>query len=378
MKKDYLLTPGPTPVPPQALLAMAKPMIHHRTPQFMEFLKEATQNLKYVLQTNYDVFIFASSGTGAMDASVCNLLSSGDKALVVNTGKFGERFKEICAAYGVESICLDVVYGEAVSPKLIEDTLAKHKDIKAVYTTLCETSTGVINDIKAIGEVVEKTPAVLIVDTISGLGACEFKMDEWSVDVAVCGSQKGLMLPPGLAFIGISPKAWKLVEQSKLPKYYFDFKQAKKALDKNDTPFTPAVSLVIGLCETLKIIKQEGLENVWKRHERLANAMRQAVKALGLELFAKSASSNAVTAVKAPQGIDSENVVKLLRDKYGVWIAGGQAHMKGKVFRIAHMGYMTEPDILVAISALEMVLVEIGYKCEQGAGVKAAEEALKQ
>jgi len=378
MRKEYLLTPGPTPVPPQALLAMAQPMIHHRTPQFMEILKEVVEGLKYVLRTKGDVFIFASSGTGAMEASVSNLLSPKDKVLVINAGKFGERFADIAKAYGAEVILLDVPYGEAVSPQVVEERLAKEKDIKAVYSTLCETSTGVVHDIKSLGEVVSKTQAALIVDTISGLGPCDFRMDEWSVDVAVCGSQKGLMVPPGLAFIAISPKAWKLAEASKLPKYYFDFKMAKAAMDKNDTPFTPAVSLVIGLRESLKVLKEEGLDATLMRHKKLAGAVRAAAIALGLELFAKSASSNAVTAIKAPAGIDSEKIVKLLRDKYGVWIAGGQAQMKGKVFRIAHMGYMAEPDMLIAVSSLEMVLAELDYKFERGVGVKAAEEVLSK
>ena len=374
MIKNYLLTPGPTPVPPEALLAMAKPMIHHRTPQFQQILKEAEEGLKYVFQTKGEVLIFASSGTGAMEGAVCNQLSPGDRAITVQGGKFGERWTELCQAYGVEAIVCDVEWGKAVDPKEIEKLLSKHKDVKAVYTTLCETSTGVVTDIKAIAEVTKKTDAVLVVDAISGLGAVECRTDEWGIDVVVAGSQKGLMIPPGLAFATVSQKAWKLVEQSKCPKYYFDFKEAKKALEKTDTPYTPALTLVIGLNEALKIMKQETLEKIMARHKKMAKAIREAAVALGLELYSKTASSDAVTAVKVPQGIDGEKLVKTMRDEYGVGIAGGQADLKGKVFRIASMGYMNQFDVIVSISCLEIVLSKMGYKFELGAGVRAAQK----
>ena len=376
MKKNYLLTPGPTPVPPEILLNMARPIIHHRTPQFQAILKEIFENLKYVFQTKNDVLVFTSSGTGAMEASVVNLLSPGDTALVVQGGKFGERFTELCRACGINTTIIDVEWGKAVDPSVIEKELKKNAQIKAVFTTLCETSTGVVNDIKTIGQVVKNYAAALVVDAISGLGAVEFKTDEWNVDVAVAGSQKGLMVPPGLAFCSVSPKAWDLNFQSKCPKYYFDFKAAKKALEKTDTPFTPAVSLMIGLNEALKIIKQETLENILARHKKLARAIKEAIKALGLELFAPAASADAVTAVKVPAGIDGGKLVKTMRDKYGVGIAGGQGGLKGKIFRIAAMGYMTEFDIIVAISCLEMVLTEMGYKFELGSGLKAAQKVL--
>ncbi|MDD5449120.1 MAG: alanine--glyoxylate aminotransferase family protein [Candidatus Omnitrophica bacterium] len=374
MIKSYLLTPGPTPVPPDVLLGMARPIIHHRTPQFQRILQEAEEGLKYVFQTRGEVLIFTSSGTGAMEAAVCNLLSPGDKALAVQGGKFGERWTELCKAYGVEPVVLDVEWGKAASAKDIEQLLSRNKGIKAVLTTLCETSTGVATDIKAIAEVVKKTQAALVVDAISGLGAVECKTDEWGVDVVVAGSQKGLMIPPGLAFASVSEKAWKLAEQSKCPKYYFDFKASRKAMIKTDTPFTPALTLVIGLNEALKIIKQEGLEAAIARHKKMAKAIRDAAAALGLGLFSAAASSDAVTAIKVPEGIDGEKLVKTMRDEYGVGIAGGQSELKGKVFRIASMGYMNQFDIIVAISCLEIVLSRMGYKFELGAGVSAAQK----
>lgn len=374
MIKNYLLTPGPTPVPPEALLAMAKPIIHHRTPQFQQILKEAEEGLKYVFQTKGEVLIFTSSGTGAMEGAVANILSPGDKAITVQGGKFGERWTELCQAYGAEAIVIDVEWGKAVDTKEIERQLSKHKDVKAVYTTLCETSTGVVTDIKAIAEVTKKTNAVLVVDAISGLGAVECRTDEWGIDVVVAGSQKGLMIPPGLAFASVSQKAWALVEQSKCPKYYFDFKEAKKAIAKTDTPYTPALTLIIGLNEALKTIKQETLEKIMSRHKKMAKAIREAASALGLELYSKTASSDAVTAINVPQGIDGEKLVKTMRDEYGVGIAGGQADLKGKVFRIASMGYMNQFDVIVAISCLEIVLSKMGYNFELGAGISAAQK----
>lgn len=374
MRKNYLLTPGPTPLPPEVLEAMSRPIIHHRTPQFQAVLKEATEGLKYVFQTKNDVFILASSGTGAMEAAVINLLSPGDCALAIQGGKFGERWTEICKAYGINAEVIDVEWGKAVDPALIQKKLKNNPKIKAVFTTLCETSTGVANDIEAIGKVVKDTDAALVVDAISGLGAIDLKCDGWFCDIVVSGSQKGLMLPPGLGFISVSPKAGKLIEVSKSPKYYFDLKEAKKALDKTDTPFTPAITLIIALCEALKMVRQDGLEKVFLRHKKMADATRAAVSALGLKLFAPDASSDVVTAVVVPVNLDGEKLVKTMRDTYGVTIAGGQAELKGKVFRIAHMGFIEEFDIIVGISCLEKVLKQMGYSFEFGAGVKAAQE----
>ncbi len=376
MKKQYLLTPGPTPVPPEALLAMARPIIHHRTAQFMNFLKEATEGLKYVMQTQNDVFIFTSSGTGAMESAVSNILSAGDTALVVRGGKFGERWSDICQAYGVKTIDIDCEWGTAIDPAVIKSQLEKNKDIKAVYTTLCETSTGVVNDIEAIGKVVAKTKAILVVDAISGLGAVEFKADAWGVDIAISGSQKGLMIPPGLGFVSVSKKAWELVEKSKSPRYYFCYKAAKKAADATDTPWTPAVSLVIALVETLRLIKADTIEAIVARHKKMADAVRAAAIGLGLELFAPNAASDAVTAIKLPDTVKASEVVKLMRDKYGVTITAGQGKVKDKICRIATMGYMNEFDVMIAISCLEIALKEKGYKFQAGSGLKAAQEVL--
>ncbi len=374
MRKNYLLTPGPTPLPAQVLEAMSRPIIHHRTPQFQAILKEATEGLKYVYQTKNDVFILASSGTGAMEASVINLLSAGDTALVVQGGKFGERWTEICKAYGINAEVINVEWGKAVKPSDIGDKLKANPQIKAVFTTLCETSTGVANDIESIGRIVKDTAAVLVVDAISGLGAIDLKTDEWSVDMVVSGSQKGLMLPPGLGFISVSPKAFKLIDSSRSPRYYFDLIKAKKALDKTDTPFTPAITLIIALNEALKMMKQDGLEAIFSKHRKMADATRLAIKALGLKLFAPEAGSDVVTAACVPEGIDGEKLVKTMRDTYGVTIAGGQDELKGKVFRIAHMGFIEEFDIILGISCLEKVLFQMGYKFNLGSGVKAAEE----
>ncbi len=373
MKKNYIMAPGPTPVPEDVLSEIARPIIHHRTPQYQEIFKKANEGLAYLFKTKNDIFTFASSGTGAMEAAVINILSKGDKAIVVRGGKFGERFGDICSAYGIEVIPIDVEWGKAVDPAIIKKKLAGGKDIKAVFTTLCETSTGTKNDIKTIADIVQVSDAVLIVDAISGLCADDLRTDEWKVDIVCSGSQKGIMLPPGLAFLSISKKAMDRVSKSNLPKYYFDLKAYKKSLDKNDVPWTPAVGLVRGLCKSIDIIKEEGIENVLARHARLADATREAVKALGLELFSAN-PSNAVTSVKVPAGVDGQNLVKTMRNKYGVTIAGGQAHIKGKIFRIAHLGYMIEFDTLTAISALEIVLKEMGYKFKVGSGVSAAIE----
>lgn len=380
MKKQYLLTPGPTPLPPRVRRAQAKPIIHHRTPQFQEILREVNQGIKYIFQTKNDCLIFASSGTGAMEAAVANLLSPGDIAMSVEGGKFGERWTQICNAFGINTEVIKVDWGKAVDPQQIASRIKNPgSKIKVVFTTLCETSTGVVNDIEAIGRIIKDTQAVLVVDAISGLGAIDLKTDAWSLDVVVAGSQKGLMLPPGLAFISVSPKAWQLIKNSKSPRYYFNLLEAKKAYDKNDTPFTPAVSLIVALSESIKMIKEDGLENVFKRHHRLAQASRCAIKALGLKLFTdEKASSSVVTAVEVPEGIDGGKLVKTMRDDYGVTIAGGQAQLKGKIFRIAHMGYIGESDIIKGITCLEKVLNQLGYKFSQGAGVQAAQEVFSK
>ncbi len=376
MKKYRLMSPGPTPVPEKVLLRMADTIIHHRTPRFRAVLKGVNDKLKKVFRTDNPVFIFASSGTGAMEASVVNVLSKGDKALVIRGGKFGERFTEICQAYGIEAVNYDLTWGEAADAVVVEKLLKENPGVKAVYATLCETSTGVVNDIKEIAKVVSSTDAVLVVDAISGLSADDLRTDEWGVDVALCGSQKGLMLPPGLAFLSLSPKAEKLVERSDLPKYYFCLKAAMKSYGKDDTPWTPAVSLIMGLDAVLDMLLEEGLDNVLTRHARLAHATREAVKAIGLEIFSRR-PSNAVTSVRVPEGLDGAALVKKMRDEQGVTIAGGQAALKGRIFRLAHLGYMDEYDTITAIAGVEMVLSQLGYGVELGKGVARAQELFK-
>lgn len=373
MKKKVLLTPGPTQVPAEVLGVMAQPIIHHRTSEFQEIFKEVNESLQHVFCTKDEVLTFASSGTGAMEGCVANLLSPGDTAIVVSGGKFGQRWADICKAYDINPIVVNIEWGQAVTPAQIKDRLQKNPEAKAVFITHCETSTGVVTDVFGIAGVVKETPAVLVVDAISSLGAMELRKDEWQVDVVVSGSQKGLMIPPGLCFVSLNAKAWKLVEQSKSKKYYFDFLKARKSWQKTDTPYTPAVTLIIGLNEALKMIRCEGLENVLNRHQRLADATRKAVQALGLELLSDS-PANAVTAARMPSGVDGQKLVKLLRTKYGISIAGGQEALKGKIFRLAHLGYMNEFDVILGIAAIEKGLLELGANIDLGKGVKAAQE----
>lgn len=373
--KDRLLTPGPAEVPPETLLELAKPVFHHRTKEFRAILMAATQDLKDVFQTKNDVLIFASSGTGAMEASVVNLLAPGDKALCVRGGKFGERWSELCERFGARTINLDVEWGQAVKPEAIEAALKKAPDIAAVYVTLCETSTGVAADVEAIGKVVAPSGACLVVDGISGVGAMPMKTDEWGVDILVVGSQKALLLPPGLAFLSVSPKAWARIEKAPRRAYYFDLRAARKALAKEDTPYTPANTLIAALKKSLDLLKKEGLEAVWARHARVAQATRAAVEAMGLKVYAARPAS-ALTAVLMPDGVDAEAARSLLKKKYGVAVAGGQDQLKGRILRIGHLGYADTLDLLGAIVALEMVLAEMGVPVPLGAGVAAAQKAL--
>lgn len=373
MRKEYLYSPGPTTVPPEALSVMGKPIFHHRTKRHRDMFGEILEGLKYILATQNDVLVFASSGTGAMEGSVCNLLSPGDKVITVNGGKFGERFGEICRAYGADVDEIMVEWGKAVDPGEIEEHLSD--DVKAVYVTLCETSTAVKNDIQSIAGIVANTPAVIVVDAISGLLCDELLVDEWKIDVAVGGSQKGLMIPPGLAFCSVSEKAWELVNSSRMPKYYFDFAKTKGSADKADTPFTPAVTLLCALRETLDMIRKEGRENLSQLYARLAEAVRAGATALGLRLFSQ-APSNAVTAIMVPEGVDAAGLLSFLREDLGVTFAGGQEKLKGKIFRICSMGYTNEFDILTAMSAVEFALKKVGYQFQPGAGVRAAQEVL--
>ena len=371
--KKYLLTPGPTPVPERVLLASAQPIIHHRTPEYGRALSDDIEGLKYIFQTKNDVLIFTASGTGAMEACVANLLSPQDKVLVVNTGAFGRRWVDIINSFGIKPEVIEYPWGRVAKPQDVEKKLKEMPEIKAVFTQSTETSTGVVNDIESIGKIVARTEAVLVVDAVSGLGGQELNTDEWNVDVVASGSQKGLMLPPGLAFVSISQKAWKLVENSKLPKFYWNFKAYKKSLQEGQTPYTSAVSLVLGLQESLKMIKEEGLEKILQRHAIMASATRAGVEAIGLELFAE-VPCNVVTAIKVPEGIDGSRLVRMMLEEYGVGIANGQREYKGKIFRIAHLGYMDRFDVIIGLSALEIALTKLGYKFEVGKGIAAAEK----
>ena len=360
-KRNILLTPGPTPVLPEALRVMAEPIFHHRTPRYRELFCEVSGDLKTVFRTTQNVYTFTGSGTLAMEASIANFLSPGDKVITLEAGKFGERWTEISKRYQLNTISIKVPYGETISPDEVGKTLKLHPDTKAVYGTLCETSTGVLIDIEAIAKLVARTQAIFVVDAISGLAADRLEMDDWNVDVVVSGSQKGLMIPPGLAFLAASQKAWALNKSAKLPRYYTDLAQCEKSLKDWDTPFTPAITLVLALREALIKLKREGVEKVWVRTAKLAVETREAIRQLGLELFSKR-PANTLTAVKVPVGIDSEKLISIMRDEKGVAMAGGQGEMKGKVFRISHMGFITATDIQTGISVLKETLDELQKK----------------
>jgi aspartate aminotransferase-like enzyme len=379
MEKKYLFSPGPTMLPPEVLLKMAEPIMHHREPEFEKIFAEIREGLKYLFQTKNEVLVFTSSGTGAMEGAVSNILSRGDKALVIRGGKFGERWGEICKAYGIEFIPIDVEWGKAVEPESIRKVLESDPAIRAVYTQASETSTGVRHPIREIAEIVNRyEDKVIVVDAITGIGVFDIPMDRWEIDVVVSGSQKALMLPPGLAFASLSEKAWRLVERSDLPKFYFDFKKELKSTKKNQSSYTPAISLFVGLRESLNMIRKEGLKALFLRHEKLARATREAVKALGLGLYAPDSPSNAVTAVKIPEGIDGERLKDLFFEKFGITVAEGQDRAKGKIIRIAHLGYYGRLDMVMVISALEMLLKEMGHRFELGAGVRRLEEVLME
>ncbi|MFL5303462.1 MAG: pyridoxal-phosphate-dependent aminotransferase family protein [Anaeromyxobacteraceae bacterium] len=370
--KSYLLTPGPTPVPERIALAMAQPILHHRAPAFEKIFARVREDLKWVFQTKNDVLVFAASGTGAMEGAVTNFLKKGDKAIVVDGGKFGERWWKICKAYGVEPVVIKVEWGKAVTPEQVKKALDENPTAKAVYVQASESSTGVAHPVKEICALTKaRENTITVVDAISALGAFNLPMDEWGMDVLLSGSQKALMLPPGLAFAAASEKAWKLAETADLPRFYFNWKKEREMQVKNQTNYTPAVTLLVGLAEVLTWLKEDGLEKVFKRHERMSKAARAAMTAHGMKLFTDSPSL-ALTTVIAPDGIDTDKLVKVLRDKYGVTLVGGQDQAKGKIFRIAHLGYFDEFDICTAVVAIERGLADLGAKIEFGKGVGAA------
>ncbi len=377
MKKHYLMTPGPTQVPEASLLAQARPIVHHRSPAYTELLLETLDGLKYVFQTKRDIMLFASSGTGAMESAVANLFSPGDRVLVASTGNFGERWIKICKAYQLDVIAIEYEWGQRLNPADIESWLKKDSSIKGVFITHAETSTGVVNEVKKVAEITSRSSAVLIVDAVSGLGACELRMDEWGIDVVVSGSQKALMTPPGLAFAAVSERAWELVESSTSPRFYFDYRAYKKALEKPSpqNPYTPAICTIMALGESLRMIREEGIENVWERHRILAKATREGIKALGLKLFSPDDElCNAVTAVNVPEGIDGATIVKAVREEHGVWLAGGQGILKGKIFRIGHCGFYLPSDIILTLASLERSLLKLGFQLEPGSSLVAAQK----
>lgn len=375
MKRNLLLTPGPTQVPPQLCEVLGRPIIHHRTPQFQDYLKEVVAGLKEICFTTSDVYILAGSGSAAMEASVVNVLAPGDKAIAVDGGKFGERWIELCQTYKANTIVHKVQWGKAPTAAEIKGLLEANPDTKAVFITLAETSTGVTPDVKAIGEVVKNYKAILVVDAVSGLAVQEIRQDAWNVDMICSGSHKGLMLPPGVAFVTASAKAIAAINACASPRYYFDLRECKKAMEKSDTPFTPAIGVVIAMAESLKMIRERGLENMFAHFIRLAQGTRVGCKAIGLELFPDAAcATNVLSAVKLPAGVDGEKLVKIMRDTYGITVAGGQDQLKGKVVRMAHMGALDEFDILTGLACLEKVLKQLGYKFELGASLTAAQK----
>lgn len=375
IKKKYLISPGPTPVPQPVLSAAAQPLIHHRTPEFSKILMEVVKGLQYMFQTKEDVFILTSSGTGAMEAAVVNILSSGDEVLVINGGKFGNRWACICREYGIKTKEIRLPWGKSLPTEKLEEELSLNPKVKAVFSTLSETSTGAVFDIKGYGEILAEKEILHVVDGISGIGAAPCPMDDWNIDVLLGGSQKIFMVPPGLSYIAFSSKAWKHVEKSSLPKYYFDAKSAKLSLAKKTTPYSPAISLVIQQKKALEILQEIGLEELIKHHRILGEACRAGVKALGLDLLADN-PGNILTAVKTPRDIDGLKLLEKMHHKYGVYIAGSQTPHKGDFFRISHLGYMSRFDIIIALSALEMTLSELGYEFEWGGSVKEAEKIL--
>jgi aspartate aminotransferase-like enzyme len=371
--KQRLLTPGPSPVPEDTLLELAKPVFYHRTPEFRQILAEVLEDLQYVYQTRSPVIPLTSSGTGGLEAALVSCVPPGKKAICLSAGRFGERWRSIAKAFGIEAVNVTAPYGQAVPVEQLARALADHPDAVAVCSTLSETSTGVAHDVAAYGKLVAATPALLLVDAISALAVMECRTDAWQLDVCVTGSQKALMLPPGLAFVSVSDKAWKVIEQNPAPRtFYFDLKKARAKLETSDTPYTPAHTLIRALRVSLKRIKAEGIENVWARQARNASAARAGFREMGLELFA-ARPADGLTVAKMPPGIDSTALLGKLEKQYGLKLANGQDQLKGKIIRLAHMGYIDQFDVLAGLSGVELVLREMGHPVEPGAGVAAAQ-----
>jgi aspartate aminotransferase-like enzyme len=373
IKKNYLMAPGPTPVPIDVLLEGAKDTIHHRTPQFDKIFTEAVKGTKEVFRTENELFILASSGTGAMEMALTNIVNPGEKIIVCTVGKFGERWQEIAKAIGAEVVLVSGEYGDFYTPEMVEKALKENPDAVAVFTTLSETSTGTVMDIESISKVVKAAGKLIAVDGISGLVAEPCETDKWGLDIVVSGSQKGFMLPPGLAFISVSKAAIEKAQNTKTTSFYFNLKKYLK----DPLPWTPAVNLIYQQRLAVEMLLKEGMENVWARHAVMGKATREAIKAMGLELFSKR-PGNVLTSVKVPEGVPGGKIVSIMRDEYGVTIAGGQGTMKGNIFRIAHLGYMSDYDVVIALTALEKVLRKLGRHVEYGIGAKVAMEIFEK
>ncbi len=377
MKKPRLMTPGPSPVPEDVLLAMARPVIHHRSAEARAWNAEVVAGLKYVFQTENDVLILTCSGTGAMEAAVVNTVPAGGKALILDAGWFASRWGVICRTYGIEAVALPTEWGQAIDPDRVARALAEHPDAVAVFGTLSETSTGTGHPVEAIGRVVARTPAVFVVDGISGVGAMECRTDAWGIDVLCVGSQKALMMPPGLAFVAVSPKAWAKIDAFDSPSFYFNLKAAREAARDALTPYTPAHSLIAGLREALKRIEAEGIEAVWERHRLMSRACRAGIVALGLELFS-ARPAEGLTTFRVPDPLDDAAIRAGLADRFGIVTIGGQDRLKGQVIRVGHMGYMDELDVIAGLAALEMVLADLGHEVEPGRAVAAAQRVFME
>jgi len=375
MFKERLFTPGPTQLLPGVQTAMAQPIVHHRTEEFRSIFREVLDGLRYMYNTENDVLCFTASGSGAMEGAVVNLLSPGDKALVVSAGKFGERWTGLCKAFGANTNVLSIPYGQAANPRDVAAELDKHPDTRAVFVQYSESSTGARHDVKALGEIVHRRPkTALVVDAITGLGVMEMPVDEWHLDVVVAGSQKALMLPPGLAFASVSQKAWELIETTRSSKFYFDYRKERKSNAKGESSYTPAITLIVAAREAIRHIRSLGRDQLIANAGLLAEATRAAAKALGLRLFAESSPSDALTAICAPSGVDSGTIVKAFKKEFGATVANGQGEMKGQLFRIAHLGYYDFTDTVALIALLEIILKRLNIPVELGAGVTAAQK----
>jgi aspartate aminotransferase-like enzyme len=365
------MTPGPTQVPEEARLAMAREMVHHRTGEFRKLLAEVFQGLQEVFQTRNDVLLLTSSGSGAMEAAVVNLVPKGGKAIVLESGKFSERWRKLCEAFGIQVVRYEVPWGQPFLAAEVARLLDQHPDVAAVYSTLCETSTGVGHDIEALGQVVGPSPALLVVDGISAVGGIECRTDAWGIDVLVVGAQKALMGPPGLAFLAVSPAAWRQIESIPRPAFYFDLLAYRESLAVADTPYTPGISAVLALAESLRMVRGEGIENIWARVQRLAQATRAGCSALGLRLVA-ARPADSMTAAYLPEGVAGKVFLERMESRFGVKLAGGQGPLKGKIFRMAHMGVIDELDVISTLAAIELVLAELGQTIKLGEAAAAA------